>query len=104
MYTSFTRPSISSSFPSICWMSSSISSVLSPGSKLTSAVTSHDGIEHVDDFRSMFIGAGKVLVTADVSFDPGLSTEEIDEDIQQIEGKLEEIDGRVKLVYIEPEM
>ena len=70
---------------------------------LKDAVTSHDGIEHVDDFRSMFIGAGKVLVTADVSFDPGLSTEEIDEDIQQIEGKLEEIDDRVKLVYIEPE-
>ena len=71
---------------------------------LKDAVTSHDGIEHVDDFRSMFIGAGKVLVTADVSFDPGLGTEEIDENIQQIEGKLEEIDGRVKLVYIEPEV
>ncbi|PSQ49654.1 cation transporter [Halobacteriales archaeon SW_7_65_23] len=71
---------------------------------LKDAVTSHDGIEYVDDFRSMFIGAGKVLVTADVSFDPGLGTEEIDENIQQIEGKLEEIDGRVKLVYIEPEV
>jgi len=71
---------------------------------LKDAVTAHDGIEHVDDFRSMFIGSGKVLVTADVSFDLALDTADIDEEIQQIEEKLEAIDGRVKLVYVEPQV
>ncbi|MXR50485.1 cation diffusion facilitator family transporter [Halovenus sp. WSH3] len=71
---------------------------------LQAAITDHDGVAHVDDFRTMFIGTGQVLVTADVSFDSGLETGEIDEDIQQLESKLEGIDDRVKLVYIEPRL
>ncbi|WP_336327903.1 cation diffusion facilitator family transporter [Halovenus sp. HT40] len=73
-------------------------------SDLQTAITDHDGVAHVDDFRTMFIGTGQVLVTADVSFDSGLETVDIDEDIQHLESKLEEIDNRVKLVYIEPQL
>lgn len=73
-------------------------------SRLQAAITEHEGVAHVDDFRTMFIGTGQVLVTADVSFDSGLETGEIDEDIRQLESKLEEIDDRVKLVYIEPRL
>ncbi len=69
--------------------------------KLRTAVESHDGVVHIDDFRTMFIGTGKVLVTADVSFDPELVIGDIDEDVQQIEQALIDIDNRVKLVYIE---
>jgi divalent metal cation (Fe/Co/Zn/Cd) transporter len=72
--------------------------------RLRTAVASHDGVVHIDDFRTMFIGTGKVLVTADVSFDPELVTGDIDEDVQQIEQTLVGIDDRVKLVYIEPEL
>ena len=71
---------------------------------LKRAVEEHEGVAHIDDFRTMFIGTGKVLVTADVSFDPDLATSDLDEDIRQIEGKLEGIDSRVKLVYIEPRL
>jgi divalent metal cation (Fe/Co/Zn/Cd) transporter len=70
---------------------------------LQEAVTAHDGVVEVDDFRTMFIGAGQVLVTADVSFDPELATGDLEEDIDQIEEELTRIDDRVKLVYIEPE-
>ncbi|PSP28647.1 cation transporter, partial [Halobacteriales archaeon QH_2_65_14] len=72
--------------------------------EMQTAIENHDGIAHVDDFRTMFIGAGKVLVTADVSFDPDLNTEDIDEDVGEIERKIKEIDDRVKLVYVEPEV
>jgi cation diffusion facilitator family transporter len=73
-------------------------------SDLLDVIENHDSITHVDDFRTMFIGTGRVLVTADVSFDSGLSTEEIDEDIDEIEAKMKEREERVKLVYIEPEV
>ncbi|WP_435366058.1 hypothetical protein [Haloarchaeobius sp. DYHT-AS-18] len=71
---------------------------------MRTAVESHDGVVNLDDFRTMFIGTGTVLVTADVSFDPKLVTGDIDEDIKQIEQALIGIDNRVKLVYIEPEL
>ena len=70
---------------------------------LEAAITGHDGVAGVEDFRTMFIGTGRVLVTADVSFDGGLETADLDEDIQQLEAKLEGIDNRVKLVYVEPQ-
>jgi cation diffusion facilitator family transporter len=70
---------------------------------LEAAITDHDGVAGVADLRTMFIGTGRVLVTADVRFDGGLETGDIDDDIQQLEDKLETIDNRVKLTYIEPQ-
>ena len=71
--------------------------------ELQTVVETHDSVAHVDDFRTMFIGPGRVLVTLDVSFDPELVTGAIDDDIQEIERDLKAADDRVKLVYIEPE-
>jgi divalent metal cation (Fe/Co/Zn/Cd) transporter len=39
--------------------------------KLRTAVESHGGVQ-IDDLRTKFIGTGRVLVTADVSFEPEL--------------------------------
>lgn len=72
-------------------------------SALKTAITDHDGVSSVADFRTMFIGTGRVLVTADVSFNGGLETDDLDEDIQQLESELKTIDDRVKLIYIEPQ-
>lgn len=72
-------------------------------SDLRTVVESHEGVVHVDGLRSMFIGSGKALVTADVSFTPDLQTEGIDEQIQRIQEKLKTSDDRVKIVYIELE-
>jgi cation diffusion facilitator family transporter len=72
-------------------------------SELRGAIEARDGVTQVDDLRSMFVGAGRVLVTADVSFDPELDTGDIDDHVAAIEADLRERETRVKLVYIEPE-
>jgi len=71
---------------------------------LRDAIESQEGVAHIDDFRTMFIGSGRVLVTADVSFDPDVVTDSLDDHISEIETKMKRIDDRVKLVYIEPEI
>lgn len=71
---------------------------------LKSLIADHEGVRHLDDLRSMFIGAGRVLVTADVSFETGLDTETIDDHVESIEGQLKERENRIALVYIEPEL
>jgi hypothetical protein len=50
-----------------------------------------------------FVGAGKVLVTADVSFDSGQDTG-ADDAIREIEATLREREDRVSAVYLEPEV
>jgi cation diffusion facilitator family transporter len=71
---------------------------------LREVVATHEGVTGVDSFRTVFIGAQSVLVTADVSFDRDLLTGDIDEDITEIERKLREHDDRVDVVYVEPEL
>ena len=73
-------------------------------SELRRAIADHPGVTHVDGFRTMFIGPGEALVTADVSFGGDLVTGDIDEDIDQIKTKLRGIDDRVSMIYIEPEV
>ncbi|WP_435063500.1 cation diffusion facilitator family transporter [Halobaculum sp. EA56] len=71
---------------------------------LRAGITDQQGVRHIDGFRTIFIGPGEVLVTADVSFDRGAGTDSIDEDITRIEETLRGIDDRVSIVYIEPEV
>ena len=66
-------------------------------------IREHPGVDHVDNFRTMFVGPSAILVAADVSFETGLDTGTIDEDIDLIEGKLRDRDDRVRFAYIEPE-
>ncbi|MFC7072137.1 cation diffusion facilitator family transporter [Halovenus rubra] len=70
---------------------------------LKDAISGHSTVTGIEDFRSMFIGSGEVLVTADVEFDGSLDTAALDEDIRQIETELQAVDKRVKIVYIEPQ-
>lgn len=71
--------------------------------ELEQVIADHEGIQHVDGFRTMFVGPEEVLVTADVTFDPEMMTDDIDEEISTIENKLRNTDDRVQIVYIEPE-
>jgi len=71
---------------------------------LRTIIRNHQGVEHVDRLRTMFVGPEKVLLAADVSFDGGLDADEIDEDVGQLEEKLSSADKRVRFVYIEPEV
>jgi cation diffusion facilitator family transporter len=71
--------------------------------ELRALVTDHEGVDRVDDLRTMFIGPARVLVTTDVGFDPALETVEINDAVDQIERDLQSHDDRIKTIYIEPE-
>jgi cation diffusion facilitator family transporter len=72
--------------------------------KLRAAVDGRERVVHVDGFRTMFVGPGRLLVTAEVSFDPGLDAAALEEAIEGVERDLEAADDRVAFVYVEPEV
>ena len=76
---------------------------LSPDAEqeLRDLVTNADGVRAVVDFRTVFFGAGELLVTADVDFDPSIGA--LDERIEAIERDLKARDDRVQRVYLEPD-
>jgi cation diffusion facilitator family transporter len=71
--------------------------------ELRRTVADWAGVTDVVDFRTVYFGPERVVVMADVAFDPELETDEIDDRISAIEAALK--DGRtgVRKVYIEPE-
>ncbi|WP_440988436.1 cation diffusion facilitator family transporter [Haloarchaeobius baliensis] len=72
-------------------------------SGLRKAIRSGEGVVSVNDFRTVYFGPGRLVVTADVSFEGDLDTEAIDDAISAIEAELKALDDSVKTVYIEPE-
>ena len=70
---------------------------------LREVVADAEGVARIVDFRTLFVGPGDLLVTADVAFDDDLDTATIDERISAIETDLKELDSQVRKVYIEPE-
>ena len=71
---------------------------------LRARMADRDGVVGVDAFRTMFVGPGRLLVTADVSFDAELDTETIEAAIAEMESDLKTADDRVRFVYVEPEV
>jgi len=71
--------------------------------QLHEIVESHDHVSEIVDFRTVFFGPGRLLVAADVAFEPGIETAEMDDLITAIEDELMAAEPFVKKVYIEPE-
>jgi cation diffusion facilitator family transporter len=63
-----------------------------------------DGVAEIIDLRTVYIGPERALVTVDVAFENGLTTEEIDDRITSMIGSLKEFDSDVERVYIEPQV
>jgi cation diffusion facilitator family transporter len=72
--------------------------------ELRAIVESTPGVTEVVDFRTVYFGPQKILVTADVAFDPDLDTEEIDDNITDLEAQIKAAEDGVSKVYIEPEI
>ncbi|PSQ03000.1 cation transporter [Halobacteriales archaeon QS_5_68_33] len=72
--------------------------------RLREVVEGWDGVDRVVDFRTVYFGPERVVVTADVEFAPGIPTGDIDERITAIEDALQETNESVRKVYIEPEV
>ena len=70
---------------------------------LKSVVADHESVTGIVDFRTVYFGPERLLVAADVVFDPDLDAAVIDERITAIEGALIDAEPHVKKVYIEPE-
>jgi len=62
-----------------------------------------DGVDRIVGFRTVYFGPEDVLLTADVAFDSGLDTAEMDERITAIEDAIKEANSSVSKVYVEPE-
>lgn len=71
--------------------------------RLRQIVREWDGVVNIVDFRSVYFGPENVVVTGDVSFDPGLDAGEIDSHITDIENGVKEANPDIQKVYIEPE-
>jgi cation diffusion facilitator family transporter len=72
--------------------------------ELRELVANAAGVMEVVDFRTVYFGPKKILVTADVAFDPALDTEEIDDAITDIEATIKATETDISKVYIEPEV
>jgi divalent metal cation (Fe/Co/Zn/Cd) transporter len=70
---------------------------------LRDVITGWDGVVEIVDFRTVYFGPEDILVVADVTFDPGLATADIDDATSAMEDALRETDSDVRKVYIEPE-
>ena len=73
-------------------------------SPLRDTVAGWDGVQNVADFRTVFFGPNRLVVTADVAFDENMGTEEIDDVITAMERELKAEEPSVKTVYIEPQV
>ena len=71
--------------------------------ELQKIVREHDGVESIVDLRSVFFGPNNALVTADVVFEDGLDTNELEATIEDIVAALKEANPSISKVYIEPE-
>ncbi|MFC7167226.1 cation diffusion facilitator family transporter [Halospeciosus flavus] len=71
--------------------------------ELRDIVADWDGVEEVVDFRTVYFGPERIIVTADVAFADELDTEDIDDRITAMEAELMAHNPGVKKVYIEPE-
>ena len=71
---------------------------------LRELVRGSPGVVHVDDLRTVYFGPERAVLTADVSFDPGMETEAIDDRITAIEEAITSAEPTIKRVYIEPEI
>lgn len=71
---------------------------------LRDIVTEWDGVSDLVDFRTVYFGPERVIVTADVAFNSDLTTAEIDGRISNLEKALRDANEEVKKVYIEPEV
>ena len=71
---------------------------------LRELIRNSEAVVHINGFSTVYFGPEKAMLAADVSFDPSLDTETIDERITSIEAAVRERSPQIKRVYIEPEI
>jgi len=72
--------------------------------ELRNIVRDWEGVEEVVDLRTVYFGADRVVLSADLVFRGGMETAEIDESITDLERTLKEAAPELSKVYVEPEV
>jgi cation diffusion facilitator family transporter len=72
--------------------------------KLRAIVESREEVERLVDFRTVYFGPERIVVSADVEFHPGFDGTDLDATITEIEGELKAANDSVRIVYLEPEV
>ncbi len=70
---------------------------------LRDVIQSRESVTEIVDFRTLFFGTDRIIVSADIAFAKELDTDEIDDEITAIEGELTQANDGIRKVYIEPE-
>ncbi|WP_332897584.1 cation diffusion facilitator family transporter [Haladaptatus sp. CMSO5] len=71
---------------------------------LRDIVRDWEGVEKIEDFRTVYFGPEHVILFADIAFAGDYDTEEIDDIITEMEAALKKEEPDVTKVYIEPEV
>jgi divalent metal cation (Fe/Co/Zn/Cd) transporter len=71
--------------------------------ELRAIVADADGVEEIVDFRTVYFGPKRIVVTADVNFTDGMSGRDIDDAIDTIERALKDADDDIQSVFVEVE-
>ncbi|WP_436925355.1 cation diffusion facilitator family transporter [Halosimplex amylolyticum] len=72
--------------------------------KLRAIVTDREEVDRIVDFRTVYFGPERIVVSADVEFAPGFQGGDLDAIITEIEEEMKATNGSVRTVYIEPEV
>ncbi|WP_132059173.1 cation diffusion facilitator family transporter [Halorussus amylolyticus] len=72
--------------------------------KLRNIVEEWEGVEKIVDLRTVYFGPEQVMVAADIAFENGIPTEEMDDRITALESAMMEADETIFKVYVEPEV
>ncbi|AQL42479.1 cation transporter [Halorientalis sp. IM1011] len=70
--------------------------------KIRELVAGWDGVDEVVDLRTVYFGAGQVLITTDVAFAADLTAEAREETIADIEAAIREVEPFADRIYVEP--
>jgi len=70
---------------------------------LRDVIESRESVTGIVDFRTLFFGTERIIVSADIAFAKDLGTDDIDDEITAIEDELMRANDGIRKVYIEPE-
>jgi len=76
---------------------------LTEENELREMISDNPGVVRIEDLRTVYFGPEHVIVVADVEFEDGMDTDEIDYSISTMEDELRAANPSIKKVYIEPE-
>ncbi len=72
--------------------------------KLRAVVEGREEVDRIVDFRTVYFGPERIVVSTDVEFAPGFDGTELDATITEIEEEMKSVNASVRTVYLEPEV